>query len=137
METNLPSVTPFLMFEGQAEAAMSFYTSLFPQSEIVSLSRYGPNEAGAEGSVMLAIFSLNGQEIMCIDSNVSHGFTFTPAMSLYVNCQTEAEVERLFEALSADGEIMMPLQAYPFSEKFAWVADRFGVSWQINLARSV
>ena len=135
METKLPSVTPFLMFEGQAEAAMSFYTSLFPQSETVSLTRYGPNEAGTEGSVMMAIFSLNGQKIMCIDSNVSHGFTFTPAMSLYVNCQSEAEVERLFEALSADGAIMMPLQSYPFSEKFAWVADRFGVSWQINLAR--
>lgn len=136
MEHKLPTITPFLMFEGQAEAAMSFYVSLFERSEILSLTRYGPNEAGAEGSVMHAVFSLNGREFMCIDSNVRHEFTFTPAMSLYVNCKSEAEIDRLYEALSSDGKVLMPLDAYPFSKKFAWIADRFGVSWQLNLASS-
>lgn len=134
MEYGKQQITTFLMFEGQAEAAMSFYISLFEQSEILSMKRYGPNEAGAEGSVMHAIFILNGQEFMCIDSSVHHEFTFTPAMSMYVNCRTEAEVDRLFAALSAGGAILMPLDQYPFSQKFAWVADRFGVSWQLNLA---
>ena len=131
----MQKITTFLMFGGQAEAAMNFYTSLFADSAILSLTRYGPGEAGAEGSVMLATFALNGQEFMCIDSNVEHGFTFTPAMSLYVICTSEAEIDQLFEKLSQDGQILMPLGPYPFSEKFGWVADQYGVSWQLNLAK--
>ena len=83
---------------------------------------------------MHATFSLNEQEFMCIDSYVEHAFTFTPSMSLYVNCETEAEINRLFERLSQGGQVLMPLDHYPFSQKFAWVSDRFGVSWQLNLA---
>jgi predicted 3-demethylubiquinone-9 3-methyltransferase (glyoxalase superfamily) len=114
---------------------MNFYTSLFEKSKILSLTRYGPNEAGAEGTVMHATFALNGQDFMAIDSNVRHEFTFTPAVSLYVNCGTEAEIDRLFEKLSLAGQVLMPLSSYPFSEKFAWIADKFGVSWQLNLAK--
>jgi predicted 3-demethylubiquinone-9 3-methyltransferase (glyoxalase superfamily) len=124
-------ITPFLMFEGQAESAMSFYLSLFPESEVLSIRRYGPNEGGAEGSVMHATFSLSGQQFMCIDSNVQHGFTFTPALSLYVTCASEDEIDQLFGRLSEGGQVLMPLSAYPFSPKFAWVADRYGVSWQL------
>ena len=131
----MQKITTFLMFGGQAEAVMNFYTSLFADSAILSLTRYGSGEAGAEGSVMLATFALNGQEFMCIDSNVEHGFTFTPAMSLYVICTSEAEIDQLFEKLSQDGQILMPLGPYPFSEKFGWVADQYGVSWQLNLAK--
>ena len=123
------------MFEGRAEEAMNYYVSLFEGSEILSIQRYGPNEAGPEGSVVHATFSLAGQEFMCIDSYVQHGFAFTPAMSLYVTCETEAEIDRLFERLSDGGQVMMPLAAYPFSPKFAWVGDRFGVSWQLTLAQ--
>jgi predicted 3-demethylubiquinone-9 3-methyltransferase (glyoxalase superfamily) len=130
----MQKITPFLMFEGRAEEAMNYYTALFEQAEITSISRYGPDEMGAEGSVKHAIFSVNGQEFMCIDSNLEHDFTFTPAISLYVNCQTEAEIDRLFEKLSNGGQILMPLDRYPFNEKFAWIADKFGVSWQLNLA---
>ncbi len=75
----MEKVTPFLMFEGNAEEAMNYY-SLFEQSEITSVSRYGANEAGKEGSVMQAIFTIKGQEFMCIDSVISHEFTFTPSM---------------------------------------------------------
>jgi predicted 3-demethylubiquinone-9 3-methyltransferase (glyoxalase superfamily) len=132
----MQKITTFLMFEGKAEEAMNFYTSLFDKSEIISISRYGANEAGAEGTVKHAIFSLNGQEFMCIDSIVKHDFTFTPSISLYVTCDTEDEIDRVFEKLSREGNVLMPLAAYPFSEKFGWVTDKYGVSWQLNLANN-
>lgn len=71
---------------------------------------------------------------MCIDSSIKHEFTFTPAISLYVTCDTEEEIDEAFEKLSEDGGVLMPLAAYPFSEKFGWVADKYGVTWQLNLA---
>lgn len=126
--------TTFLMFTGQAEAAMKLYTSLFKQSAIVNITRYGANDLGAEGTVQHATFTLNGQEFMAIDSNAVHAFTFTPSISLYVRCEDEAEIDRVFAALSAGGQILMPLDQYPFSKKFGWLADRFGVSWQLSLA---
>jgi len=129
----MQKVTTFLMFAGQAEEAMNFYTSLLADSKILRITRYGPNEAGAEGSVMHAIFTLNGQEYMCIDSSVQHEFSFTPATSLYVNCESEEEIDRLYAQLSQAGQVFMPLDRYPFSKKYAWIADHFGVSWQLNL----
>ncbi|EEK56418.1 3-demethylubiquinone-9 3-methyltransferase [Bacillus cereus BGSC 6E1] len=122
------------MFEGKAEEAMNFYTSLFDQSEIVNISRYDENGPGKEGTVIHATFTLNGQEFMCIDSYVNHNFTFTPAMSLYVTCETEEEIETVFHKLAQDGAILMPLGAYPFSKKFGWLNDKYGVSWQLTLA---
>jgi predicted 3-demethylubiquinone-9 3-methyltransferase (glyoxalase superfamily) len=126
-------ITTFLMFEGAAEEAMTFYLSLFERAEVLSISRYGPGEQGAEGTVQHATFSLAGQQLMCIDSPASHGFGFTPSMSLYVQCETENEITRLFTALSDRGQELMPLGSYGFSAKFGWVNDRFGVSWQLNL----
>jgi predicted 3-demethylubiquinone-9 3-methyltransferase (glyoxalase superfamily) len=134
MANNKQKITTFLMFSGQAEEAMNFYVSLFDQSEIVSIKRYGPNEPGAEGSVQQATFTLGGQTFMCIDSNVKHDFTFTPAISLFVTCDTEEEIDRVFAKLSEGGVVYMPLAAYPFSKKFGWVGDKFGVSWQLSLA---
>jgi predicted 3-demethylubiquinone-9 3-methyltransferase (glyoxalase superfamily) len=126
-------VRPFLMFEGKAEEAMNFYVSLIPQSEIVDIVRYGPGGPGPEGSVMKATFSVGGQTAMCSDSFVKHGFTFTPSFSFFVDCDSEAELERLFAALSQGGATLMPMGNYGFSRKFAWVNDRYGVSWQLNL----
>lgn len=130
----MQSVTTFLMFEGQAEAAMTLYTNVIKNSAILDVMRYGPEEAGREGTVQLARFSLDGQEFMAIDSNVHHAFTFTPATSLYVRCADEAEIDNVYAALSEGGQVLMELAAYPFSPKFAWIADRFGVSWQLSLA---
>jgi len=127
-------ITPFLMFHGTAEEAMRFYVSLFAGSEIRSIERYGPGQPGAEGTVKRADFTLAGQDVMCIDSPVKHAFTFTPAMSLFVECETEAELDNAFEALAAGGAVLMPINNYGFSRKFGWVNDRFGVSWQLNLA---
>lgn len=126
-------VTPFLMFEGRAEEAMSFYVSLFADSEIRSISRYGPGEAGAEGTVERADFTVAGQNVICIDSPTEHAFSFTPSFSFFVECETEGELDSAFNELSDEGDILMPPDDYGFSKKFTWVNDRFGVSWQLNL----
>ncbi|MBX4152054.1 VOC family protein [Paenibacillus sp. FSL W7-1279] len=129
----MKSVTPFLMFQGNAEEAMNHYISIIEDSEIISITRYGPDQPGAEGSVMHATFSLKGQTFMCIDSNVKHEFTFTPSFSIYLTCESEAEIEKVYGALIDGGGAMMPLDNYGFSQKFGWIADKFGVSWQLNL----
>lgn len=128
------TVRPFLMFEGKAEEAMNFYVSLIPGSEITSIARYGPGQPGPEGSVMVATFTVAGQAVMCSDSYVKHGFTFTPSVSLFVDCESEEEIRRLATNLAEGGAELMPLGNYGFSRQFAWVNDRFGVSWQLNLA---
>jgi predicted 3-demethylubiquinone-9 3-methyltransferase (glyoxalase superfamily) len=127
------SVATFLMFEGVAEKAMNFYVSLFRGSEIKRIERYGPGELGAEGTVKRADFKLAGHDLICIDSPAKHNFTFTPSVSLFVECESEAELVEAFQQLSAGGQVLMPLDNYGFSTKFGWVNDRFGVSWQVNL----
>lgn len=121
------------MFEGHAEKAMNFYVSLFKGSKIVHVERYGPCQHGAEGTVKIADFNLAGHELRCIDSPMKHGFTFTPSISLFVECESEEELEHAFQQLSEGGGVLMPLGNYGFSTKFGWVNDRFGVSWQLNL----
>jgi predicted 3-demethylubiquinone-9 3-methyltransferase (glyoxalase superfamily) len=128
----MQKITNFLMFTGKAEEAMNFYISLFPNSGVTSITRYKANEAGAEGTVMRAKFTLNGQEFMCIDSPPVHAFTFTASMSLYIDCESEEEIDKLFTELSHEGGVFMPLAAYPFSKKYAWISDRFGVPWQLS-----
>src|SRR5436305_7200222 len=126
-------ISTFLMFEGNAEEAMTFYLSLFDDAEIISITRYGADGPGTDGSVQHASFSLAGERFMCIDSPMKHEFTFTPSMSLFVQCEDEAEIDRLYAALAEQGAELMPLGDYGFSAKFGWVNDRFGVSWQLNL----
>ena len=121
------------MFEGNAEEAMTFYLSLFDDAEVVDIKRYGADGPGKEGTVQRATFTLAGQQYMCIDSPAPHAFTFTPAVSLFVNCVDEAEIDRLYAALGEQGTDLMPLGSYGFSAKFGWINDRFGVSWQLNL----
>src|ERR1700733_1636382 len=112
-------VHPFLMFEGQAEEAMNFYVSLFPGGEISEVVRYGPGQPGAEGSIMKAAFTLGGEKVLCSDSFVRHDFTFTPAISFFVGCESEDEIQRLSTALSEQGKTFMPLNNYGFSRQFA------------------
>ena len=126
-------VTPFLMFDGSAEEAMRFYVALFQRSEVMQLERYGPGEPGAEGSVKRAEFTVAGQDVICIDSPVKHAFTFTPSISLFVECESEAELDMAFGQLSTRGAVLMPPDNYGFSKRFGWVNDRYGVSWQLNL----
>ncbi len=130
----MQKITTFLMFEGKAEEAMKLYVSLVPDSQIETIDRYGQEGPGRAGTVRRAVFRLGHQRFMCIDSPIAHGFTFTPAVSLYAACQSPAEVDRLYERLAEGGQVLMPLDAYPFCKRYAWVNDRFGVSWQIALA---
>lgn len=121
-----------LMFDGEAQQAMTAYVSLFPDSEITELSLY--TDGDNEGKVQSAIFRLGGQEFLCIDSPVPQAFGFTPAMSLFADFESADELEHAFAELSAGGEVLMPLGDYGFSRRFAWVSDRFGVSWQLSLS---
>lgn len=127
-------VTPFLMFQdGKAEEAMNYYISIIEDSEITSIVRYGANESGDEGTVMQATFSLKGQEFMCIDSNLRHQFSFTPSISIFVTCDSEEEINIIYQKLIEGGQALMPIGDYGFSQRFGWLNDRFGVSWQLNL----
>ncbi len=134
----MKSIKTSLMFVGEqagkAEEAMTFYTSLFPDSEIIELQRYeaGPHEP--EGSIKMARFTINGSEFMALDSHLDHAFTFTPSMSLYVECESMSEIEKVFRALAEGGVELMPLDDYGFSQRFGWLNDRYGVSWQLNLS---
>jgi predicted 3-demethylubiquinone-9 3-methyltransferase (glyoxalase superfamily) len=122
-----------LMFSGQAEEAMSFYAALFPDSHIESVERYGPGYPGPEGQVVHARFRIAGQPFMAMDSHIEQPFTFTPSISFFVTCADEPEIDRLAAALSEGGTVLMELGSYPFARKYAWVQDRFGVSWQLIL----
>ena len=131
----MTNITPFLMFQDKnAEEAMNFYTSLFKNSEITSIVRYGPDVPGGdEGTVMLATFTLNGREFKCIDSSIRHQFDFTPSFSIFVDVETEEEIDHLYSKLAEGGMELMALGNHGFSRKFGWVNDKYGVSWQINL----
>lgn len=128
------SVSTFLMFTGHCEEALNFYTSLISHSKIDSIEHWSAGGPGNEGTVMRAAFTLNGVKLMATDSPAVHAFSFTPSMSLFVECDSEAELDRVFAALSDGGKVLMPLGNYGFSKKFGWCDDRFGVSWQLNLS---
>lgn len=126
------TVTPFLMFTGRAEEAMTFYTATFPGSSILSLERYGADGPGKEGTVYKSRMQIFGQELMFFDSPPVHAFTFTPSISFFVTCREDVDIDAVFHRLAEGGQIMMPIDAYPFSPRFGWVGDRFGVSWQLS-----
>jgi predicted 3-demethylubiquinone-9 3-methyltransferase (glyoxalase superfamily) len=120
---------------GKAEEAINFYTSLLKNSAIQNIQYYKAGELGGkDGAVKHATFTLAGQEYMASDSALEHKFSFTPSISIFVNCETEEEIDTLFKKLSNGGSSFMPLSNYGFSKKFAWLKDRYGVSWQMSLA---
>ena len=115
----MPRITPFLWFDNNAEEAMNFYTSIFKNSKIGNITRYGDAGPGPKGTVMTATFQLEGQEFMALNGGPI--FKFTEAISLFVNCETQEEVDELWEKLSAgagDGQC-------------GWLKDKFGLWWQI------
>jgi predicted 3-demethylubiquinone-9 3-methyltransferase (glyoxalase superfamily) len=131
----MATVTPFLMFEGRAEEAMTRYVSVLPNSQVLRLERHGADAGDAEGTVALAEAVLAGQRVRFFDSPVHHEFTFTPSHSLFVEVDTEHELDRIVDALAAGGRFLMAPGDYGFSPRFAWLNDEFGVSWQINVVR--
>jgi predicted 3-demethylubiquinone-9 3-methyltransferase (glyoxalase superfamily) len=131
-ERQMQKITPFLWFDTQAEEAAKLYTSIFDDSRIVDTARYGEAGPGPEGTVITVTFQLAGQEFMALNGGPE--FTFSPALSFIVNCETQQEIQRLWQNLRRDGIVFMELDKYPFSPQFGWVQDRFGISWQLNLA---
>ena len=131
----MTTARPFLMFQdGKAQAALDLYFATFPDSRMVRVERYARGEGGPAGTIKVAVFTLCGREFMCSDSPVKHGFTFTPSSSTFVDFDSIAELERVFGILAEGGHVLMPLGDYGFSKRFGWLNDRFGVSWQLNLA---
>ena len=115
----MQKITPFLWFDGNAEEAMNFYVSLFKNSKVGKVTRYGEAGPGPKGSVMSATFQLEGQDFYALNGGPQ--FKFTPAISFFVNCEVQEEVDALWEKLSAGGR----------KDRCGWLQDRFGVSWQI------
>jgi predicted 3-demethylubiquinone-9 3-methyltransferase (glyoxalase superfamily) len=116
----MTDVTPFLWFDDDAQAAITFYTALIPDSEVISVARYPDEVPGMGGKVMHAHFRLSGREYYAMDAGPQ--FPFTEAVSLFVSCRDQAEVDRYWDALTADGGQEQPC---------AWLQDRWGLSWQI------
>jgi predicted 3-demethylubiquinone-9 3-methyltransferase (glyoxalase superfamily) len=130
-------IAPVLMFEGRAQEAVDLYTSLLPDAEVVTVERFGRDgavtEDAGEASVMRAVLLVDGRPLVLLDSPVHHEFTFTPSVSLSLTCRDRAEIERLVASLGEGGQLLMPLDSYGFSTAYAWLNDRFGVSWQLTL----
>ncbi|HVP19655.1 MAG TPA: VOC family protein [Spirochaetia bacterium] len=127
----MQKITPFLWFDTQAEEAAKFYTSLFDNSKIGGVRRYGDAGPGPRGQVMTLSFQLDGMTFMALNGGPQ--FTFTPAVSFFVTCRTEQEIDALWKKLSKGGKVLMELQKYPFSEKFGWTGDKYGLTWQLHL----
>ncbi len=132
----MQKIIPCLWFDDKVEKAAEFYTSIFKNSKIGNIVRYDEEAAKAsgrpKGTVLTVEFTLNGQEFMGL--NGGPVFKFTPAISFFVSCKTHEEIDELWGKLSEGGTVLMELAKYPFSEKFGWVNDKFGVSWQLILA---
>jgi len=127
-------INTFLTFQdNNAENAMNFYVEIFENSKVVSLTRWPKGAPGEEGKIMFATFELNGSTFRCSDSPPIHDWDFSPAISNYIDCENESELNRLYSKLSENGTVTMPLNNYGFSQKFGWVIDQFGISWQLNL----
>ncbi len=136
---NMQKITPHLWFDKEAEEAVKFYTSIFDKSEIFSTSRYP--EAGSKihgmkaGTVMTQHFQIEGFELIAL--NAGPIFKLNPSISFTVQCPTIDDVSTLWEKLSENGKALMPLDSYPFSEKYGWIQDKFGVTWQLNFVKEV
>jgi predicted 3-demethylubiquinone-9 3-methyltransferase (glyoxalase superfamily) len=118
-------ITPFLWFDDQAEEAINFYLSIFKNSKMINANR------DPDGNLFTATFQLEGQEFMALNGGPQ--FSFTPAVSFFVTYETAVEVDALWQKLSETGKVLMPLDAYPFNEKFGWLEDKYGLSWQLNM----
>ena len=115
----MKKITPFLWFDDKAEEAMNFYVSIFKNSKVGSVTRYGEAGPGPKGSVMTATFTLDGQDFIAL--NGGPHFKFTEAISFSVDCKTQEEVDELWEKLSAGGQ----------KSRCGWLKDKYGLSWQI------
>jgi predicted 3-demethylubiquinone-9 3-methyltransferase (glyoxalase superfamily) len=127
-------INPFLWFDSEAEEASELYASAFEDSGVEQVSRYGDAGPGPKGKAMVVSFKLEGLAINAL--NGGPVFRFNPAISFFVKCGTEGEVDALWSRLSDSGKVLMELGKYPFSEKFGWIEDKYGLSWQLHLGEA-
>lgn len=127
------SISTHLMFVGAANEAMDLYQTVFEEFKILEIQRYGDSDGEMAGKIKIAKVKFAAHDLIIIDSPPVHDFTFTPAMSLFVDFEEPAALDHAFEALAHHGKVLMPLDNYGFSPRFGWVQDRYGVSWQLNL----
>ncbi len=133
----MPHITPFLWFDNNAEEAMAFYCGIFEQSRVVHIERYpdaslDAHFVGMHGKVISGIFELAGQRFMCLDGGPA--FTFNPAISFFCTFQQREALETAWEKLTEGGTVLMECQAYPWSQLYGWLQDRYGVSWQLSFS---
>ena len=137
MKTTSEKITPFLWFGGNAEEAVNFYLTVFDNTKRKGETRYTKESAAAsgnpEGSIMTAEFEIEGLTFTALNGGAH--FKINPSVSFFVNCETEAEVDRLWHKLSEGGKALMPLDKYDYSDKYGWTEDKYGVSWQIILSK--
>jgi predicted 3-demethylubiquinone-9 3-methyltransferase (glyoxalase superfamily) len=124
-------INPFLWFDSEAEEASRLYVSALGNSGIGQVSRYGEAGPGPAGKAMVVSFKLEGRVINAL--NGGPVFAFNPAVSFFVSCESEGDADAAWKRLSDSGKVLMELGKYPFSEKFGWVEDRYGLSWQLSL----
>lgn len=134
--TDVTTATPFLMFQGDCEAAIRLYAETIPDSEILQLTHWETGGTGPAGTVQMARLRLGQLVVMANDSPPVHDFTFTPSTSVWLECASEDDYEQILGGLGRDGTYLMPDDSYGFSKRFAWLQDRFGVSWQVNLGET-
>ncbi len=122
---------PFITMQGQAKDALDFYQAVFPNFEMISLQHHSEPH---ENLIMLAVFSVDEQEVMISDSFIAHEWEINPGISFFINLDQEEQLHELAEQLGTNGNFHMPPGDYGFSKLFAWVEDQFGVNWQLNIA---
>ncbi|MEL5297352.1 VOC family protein [Serratia nevei] len=128
----MSQVSTFVMFQGEAQQAIDLYSQVFARFRLMQVQHYDPTPDGRR-LIKHATIDFDRQNLVFIDSPISHDFSFTPAVSLFINLPNEEALERAFHRLAEGGKVLMPLDDYGFSARFGWLSDRFGLSWQLNV----
>ena len=123
----------YLLFQGEAEEAFHYYQRVFPEAEALAINRYPADAGEMAGKLLPTRLTIAGYTLMLADSPNPNEFSFTPSTSIYINFEDEDELMDVHDHLVAGGDVFMPLDDYGFSQQFAWIQDKFGVSWQLNL----
>jgi predicted 3-demethylubiquinone-9 3-methyltransferase (glyoxalase superfamily) len=117
----MSKITPFLWFQDHGEEAIAFYTTVFKNAKVMQTTRYGDEVPGPKGKVMSATLEIEGQQFMVLNGGPAEGFTFSPAISFFVSCETQAEIDELWEKLTEGGREL----------QCGWLTDKYGITWQI------
>lgn len=132
----MSQVSTFVMFQGEAQRAIDLYSQVFERFRLMQVQHYDPTPDGRR-LIKHASIDFDRQNLVFTDSPISHDFSFTPAVSLFINLPNEEALEQAFHRLAEGGKVLMPLDDYGFSARFGWLNDRFGLSWQLNVPAGI